>query len=130
MVADAQTVKVEVADPPDASVTLVTLRLALSPVDETDAVRETVPEKPLTLLTVMIVEISHPPRGTVTLEWFDEMVKSGVGLPLLKVAVCTLSGTGFGVPFAMLMHKGGLLVCVPHPVWKPRLVPELVPVIL
>ena len=127
MVVDAQIVKTEVADAPGARVTVDVLRVAVSPVG-VDVVKDTVPEKPLTLATVITVELSHPPRTIVTLAKLEEMVKSPPAL--LKTAVCVLSGTGPGVPFAMLTHRGGLLVCVPHPVWKDTLVPELVPVTL
>lgn len=100
----------------------------MSPAAETVAVRDTVPEKPFVLVTVIMVEPSHAPRATVTLATFEEIVKSPPAL--LKTAVCVLSGTGVGVPLAMLTHNGGLLVCVPQPVWKAKLVPELVPVML
>jgi hypothetical protein len=77
-----------------------------------------------------MVKLAEEPRFIVWLVGVAVMVKSGVAPLVLKIAVCTLSGTGVGVPFAMLTHKGGLLVCAPHPVWKPRLVPEVVPMIL
>jgi hypothetical protein len=89
----------------------------------------TVPLNPF-MPRIVMVKLADEPRFTVWLVGVAVIVKLGVAPLVLKIAVCTLSGTGFGVPFAILTHKGGLLVCVPHPVWKPRLVPELVPVIL
>lgn len=71
------------------------------------------------------------PAVTVWLFGKGVMVKSGCGGPLLKVAAWTVSGAGYGVPFATSTH-----VVVPEtldglqPVWKARLVPEVVPVML
>lgn len=56
-----------------------------------------------------------------------EIPKSGAWL-VEKVAVCTFSGTGVGVPFTIVTQRGGWLVGAvgePQPVWKPSAVPEL-----
>ncbi len=89
----------------------------------------TVPLKPFNPC-IAIVKVADEPRFMVWLVGVAVIVKSGAEAALLKTAVCVSSGTGDGVPFAMLTHKGGWLVCEPHPVWKPRLVPELLPVTL
>lgn len=59
-------------------------------------------------------------------------MKSGPA-PVENTAVCTFSGTGVGIPFAIVTQKGGWLVGAvgePQPVWKPSVVPELVAVTL
>jgi hypothetical protein len=50
-------------------------RVQVSPVGETDAVRLTVPEKPLRAVTVM-VELPGDPAGIVKLFGLEEMAKS------------------------------------------------------
>jgi hypothetical protein len=48
------TLRVDVADPPAVNVTLAGLSVAIAPAGEEVAVNETVPVKPLTLVTVMV----------------------------------------------------------------------------
>ncbi len=50
-------------------------------------------------------------------------------LALLKVAVWRLSGTGVGVPLAIVTQKLSLLVPV-QPVWYPIVVPLVPPTML
>lgn len=46
------------------------------------------------------------------------------------MAVCTLSDTGVGLPFAMVTHTLGLTLVAVHPVWKVIAVAELTLVML
>jgi hypothetical protein len=73
VLAGTETVKVELAEPPEVSVTFVGFR------DTTrleDAERLTVPVKPLRLVTV-IVESAEDPRGIVRNVGVAMMLKSG-----------------------------------------------------
>ena len=63
---------------------------------------------------------------------FADIMKSGVVL-VENVADSTASGTAIVEPLATVTQIGGSLVGAPvepQPVWKPRLVPEAVPVTL
>jgi hypothetical protein len=91
--------------------------------------RLTVPENPPKLARV-IVEVPEEMRGTLRLVGFAIIEKSGAAPELLKMAVCTVSGLGVGVPFVMVTHVFETLVGAGQPVWKPRGIPEVVPVIL
>src|ERR1700756_139992 len=89
--------------------------------------RVTVPENPPKLAMVM-VEVPEEPRGRVRLTGFALIEKSPV---VVKIAVCTVSGTGFRPPFAISTQ-----MVVPEtllgeqPVWKPRGMPEVRPAML
>ena len=88
-----------------------------------------VPENPPRLESV-IVDVPEELRWMLRLTGFAVIEKSG-GVPvLLKTAVCTVSGSGVGVPLAMVTHVLGTLVGAGQPVWKPRGIPEVVPVML
>jgi hypothetical protein len=90
--------------------------------------RVIVPENPPRLARVM-VEVAEEPRGMVSVTGFAVIEKSGV-VPVLKTAVCTVSGSGVGVPLAIVTHVLETLVGGGHPVWKPRGMPEVEPVTL
>jgi len=68
-------VSVDDADPPGLSVKLDGFKLAVSPLDDTDAERLIVPEKPARLLTVMVV-VAELPACAVTVVGLDDIVKS------------------------------------------------------
>ena len=89
--------------------------------------RLTVPLNLPRLLRV-IVEVIWELREMVRLVGLAVIVKSAV----LKTAVCTFSGTGVGVPFAIVTHVEVVptLVGVGQPVWNPRGVPEVAEVTL
>ena len=72
---EEETVSVEVADPPEARVTLVGLRDGVSPAGEAEAESDTVPEKPPRLDRV-IVEVAVAPAWMVRLMGLGEIVKS------------------------------------------------------
>ncbi len=65
------------ADPPDERVTLVGLTVAARPEGETEANKNTVPEK-LLRLARLTVEVADEPTGTLKLLGFAVRVKSGV----------------------------------------------------
>jgi hypothetical protein len=102
---------------------------AVTPRGATFTVRLIVPEKPLRLDRVT-VEVAEPTHPRVRLEGLAEMEKSGCPAPLVNVAAWTISGTGTGVPFAIVTQTPPLTLVFVQPVWKPRLVPEDVPVML
>jgi hypothetical protein len=70
-----QTVNVVVAEPPAASTTDDRPSVAVRPVGELEEVRDTVPLKLFTLVTVT-VEVAHEPAGIPKLLGVAEMVKS------------------------------------------------------
>ncbi len=72
------TVRVEVADVPEGTMTLAGLREGVGPDGETVAAKLTVPLKPLMLVTVM-VDVPDEPLRNVREEGFDAIVKSGIG---------------------------------------------------
>ncbi len=72
------TVRVEVADVPEGTMTLVGLREGVGPAGETVAAKLTGPLKPLMLVTVMVAVPDEPWRNVME-EGFDAIVKSGVG---------------------------------------------------
>ena len=61
---------------------------------------------------------------------FAVIEKSGAVPELLKTAVCTVSGSGVGVPLAIVTHVFETLVVPGQPVWNPSGVPDVVPVML
>jgi hypothetical protein len=71
-------VRVTVAEPPGASVTLVTLRVTAGPLGETVVVSVMVPEK-LPMLVRVIVDVAHEPATIVRDDGTGEMVKSWPG---------------------------------------------------
>jgi hypothetical protein len=85
-----------------------------------------VPENPAKLARVM-VEVPEEPRAMARVTGFAVIEKSPV---LLKTAVCTVSGSGVGVPLAIVTHVLETLVGGVQPVWKPRGVPVVEPVTL
>jgi len=91
--------------------------------------RVTVPENPPKLARV-IVEIPEELREMPRLVGFAVIEKSGAAPELLKMAVCTVSGSGFSDPFVIVTHVLGGTLVFEQPVWNPREVPEVVPVIL
>ena len=92
------------------------------------AVPETAPENPF-WLAMVIVTVPTLPFVIVIVEGLTERLKSGEDVVLLKTAVCMVSGSGFSDPFVMVTHVLETLVPV-QPVWKPRGVPDVVPVML
>jgi len=107
-------VRVEVLVCPDARVTLVGLSESPGPDGDTVAVKLTVPEKPLTLV-MLRVDVAEEPLVMVILFGVAAIVKSGAVL-VLKVAVCTVSGTGVAVPFVIVMHVLGETLVLVQPV--------------
>ncbi len=121
----------EVPLPPADSVTLGPLSEMAGPEGEIEAPRLMVPEKPAMLVTVS-VDVAEEPAVIVILIGFADITKSGVVL-VENTADSTDSGTAWVVPLAIVTQTGGSLVGAleePQPVWKPRLVLELVPVTL
>ncbi len=72
------TVRIEVADVPEGTMTLAGFREEVGPDGETVAAKFTVPLKLLTLVKVMVDEPDDPCRNERE-EGFDAIVKSGVG---------------------------------------------------
>jgi len=124
-----QKVRTVVAEVPEVREIPVLLRVAVGPDGETNEVSARVPLKPLMLVKVM-VDVVHDPVGVVRLEGLALMEKSGDGALLLNVAVWTVSGTGIGVPFAIVTHVPPLTLVLVQPVWNPTVVPGVVPVTL
>ncbi len=82
---DVQTLRVDVADPPDVTETTVGLKLVEGPAGEIVDDRVTLPLKPLTLVTV-IVEVAQEPCTMLRALGLAAMVKSGGGGLVLKEA--------------------------------------------
>lgn len=128
----AETVRTTELVPPALRTTLLKLRLAAGPwrtLGVRLGDRVTVPENPPKLVSV-IVEVPEELRLTLRLVGLAVIEKSGVAPELLKIAVCTVSGSGVGDPFTMVTHVFETLVGGVQPVWKPRGIPEVVPVML
>ncbi len=123
------TVRAVVAELPELMETNPLLRVAVSPNGETNVLKARVPLKPLRLAKVM-VDVAHEPGDVVRLVGLALMEKSGEGALLLKVAAWTISGTGIGVPFATVTHTPPLTLVLVQPIWNPRVIPGVVPVIL
>jgi hypothetical protein len=71
---------------PDASgVRVAAGAVAVTPALLLEAVRVTVPLKPLTPAKLTLVDVSVPPRGTVTLDWLRETLKSAGAMRTLMV---------------------------------------------
>ncbi len=66
------------AEPPDGTTTFDVARVAVIPGGPVDDDRVTVPENPLTLVTVM-VSLEEPPAMIVRLPGVANIVKSGFG---------------------------------------------------
>jgi hypothetical protein len=111
------------------STILVKFSAQVRPAGEADDARLTVPVKPLRGATVM-VEDPNVPAVVVMATGLGAMEKSGAATLLPNVAVWAVSGTGIGVPFAIVTHTPPLTLVFEQPVWKPRFVPEVVPVML
>jgi hypothetical protein len=103
-----------------ARVTLDGLRLTVIPAGETAVVRLTAPEKLLTLVMLRI-EVAELPAVIVMLLGLAFITKSGI-VPVLKVAVWTVSGTAVGDPLVMVTQVGESLV-FEQPVWNPTGIP-------
>jgi hypothetical protein len=88
-----------------------------------------VPANPFKLARV-IVEVAEELRGMPRLTGFADIEKSGAVPEVLKTAVCTVSGSGFSVPFVIVTHVFETLVGGVQPVWKTRGIPEVVLVML
>src|SRR5260370_10206703 len=116
-------VRIVVAEPAVAIVRLETLKVRVGPVGLTAAVRATVPAKLLTLVIVMVDEAEEPAL-MLRLLGLAVIAKSGAEL-LENVAVCTLSGSGVGVPLAIVTQGFATLVLPEQPVWNPRGMPEV-----
>jgi len=80
-----QTVRVDVAVPPDGTETTVGLKLVDGPAGEIVDVRLTLPLNPLTLVTV-IVEVAQEPWMMLMTLGLAAMVKSGGGGLVVKEA--------------------------------------------
>ncbi len=104
------------------------LRETPGPDGDIAAARFTVPVKPLTLV-MLIVDTAEEPAVIVMLVGLAASAKSGAVL-VLKVAVCTVSGTGDAVPFVIVTHVFGETLVLLQPVWNPRGIPLVVPVTL
>jgi hypothetical protein len=85
----------------------------------------TSPEKPPMLVMFRMMKLDEP-GVSVTGPIGNIVVRENVGTSV-KVAVCTCSGFGVGVPLATVTHVFATLVFV-QPVWNPIVVPEAVPV--
>ena len=84
------------------------------------------------MLAMLSVDVAEDPAVIAILLGFAVRTKSGVVL-VENVADSTASGTAIVEPLATVTQTGGSLVGAlgePQPVWKPRLVPEAVPVTL
>lgn len=88
--------------------------------------RVIVPENPPKLARVTVEELEEL-RGMVRVTGFAVIEKSPA---LLKTAVCTVSGSGVGVPLAMVTQIPPETLVLEQPVWKPRGIPEVRPVML
>lgn len=88
-------------------------------------VRLTVPAK-LPMLFRVIVEEAWEPRCSNRLAGFTDIVKS----PVVKTAVRAISGSGFTLPFVMVMQVLLTLVGGVQPVWYPIVVPPVAAVTL
>ncbi len=82
---DVQTVRVDVADPPDGTETTIMLKLVDGPLGEIVDDRVTLPLKPLRLVTV-IVDVAQEPCTMVRALGLAAMAKSGGGALVLKEA--------------------------------------------
>ena len=114
-----------------ARVTLDRLRVTGRPGGDTTVVRLTVPEKPLMLVRLR-ANVAEEPAVIVRLLGFVDRTKLGVVM-VENMADSTASGTALGEPLATVTQTGGSLVGAvgePQPVWKPRVVPDVVLVML
>jgi hypothetical protein len=98
-------------------------RLAARFEDDIDAVRLTVPAKPLMLVRLSVV-VAVEPGLILRFAGLAAITKSGVVL-VEKMAVWMVSGTGFGVPLAIVTQTLGVTLVPEHPVWNPSGVPVL-----
>ena len=128
MEVEVETVRVAVIVCPDASVTLAGLSESPGPDGDIVADKFTVPEKLLTLV-MLRVDVAEEPAVIVKLVGFAVSAKSGAVL-VLKVAVCTVSGTEVAVPLTIVTHVFGETLVLLQPVWNPRGIPFVVPVTL
>lgn len=124
-------VRVELADPSGGTVTMLGLILQVGQKSARHAggsVKVTVPLKPFTLV-IVIVENAEDPGATV---WDAGLALITKSVPVLveNRALCIVSGTGLGVPFAIVTQTPPGTLVFEQPVWKPRLVPKVVPVML
>ena len=84
------------------------------------------------MLVMLSVDVAEKPAVIVILLGFVDSTKSGVML-VENIAVWIASGTALSEPLATVTQIGGLLVEAvgePQPVWKLRLVADVVPVML
>lgn len=95
---------------------------------ETLDVRATVPENPLTLIT-LIREVAEEPTLIAMTLGFAEIEKSGV-VPVLKVAACTVSERGLTAPLTMETQTLIETLVLEQPVWNPSGIPDVLPVTL
>ena len=107
---------------------LAGLRLIDRLVEDIVAASKTVPEKPLTPVTIK-VDVAVCPGLMLRLLALTAITKSGVVL-VENVAVWTVSGTGVGVPFVSVTHAPPPTLVPVQPVWNLRAIPEVVPVTL
>jgi hypothetical protein len=80
------TLSVEVADPPEDTVTEFGLTVSCGPRGEGEAVRETVPENP-SILVKLIMTLPDDPGATVSEEGLKVILKSGITTETVTVAV-------------------------------------------
>ena len=84
---------------------------------ETLVERLIVPVNPFWLVRIMF-DVPDDPFISIMLGLLAEMAKSGP--VLLKLAVCTVSGSGFMLPLAMVTHVVvPLTLLEEQPVWNP-----------
>ena len=113
------------------SVTLDGLRVTGRLAGDTEVVKLTMPEKPLMLVRLR-ANVTEEPAVIVTLLGFVDRTKLGVVM-VENMADSIASGTALGEPLATVTQTDGSLVGAvgePQPVWKPRVVPDVVLVML
>ena len=112
-------------------VTLEVLRVTGRLGGDTAVVRLTMPAK-LLMLVMLRANVAEDPAVIVRLLGFADRTKLGV-VTVENMADLTASGTALGEPLATVTQTGGSLVGAvgePQPVWKPRVVPDVVLVML
>ena len=128
MLLAVEIVTVAVAEPLAGTVRLETFKVTVGPVGLTATLRVTEPVKLLTLV-IVTVDVAEEPALMLRLLGLTVVAKSGAEL-FENVAFWTLSGSGVGVPLAIVTHVFGDTLVFEHPVWNPRGMPEVVAVTL
>lgn len=127
---DVETVRVTDVLPPEESATLVELRVVPGecPVKGARTVDRLMVPANATLVRV-IVDVDVELRVIVRLDGLAAIVKSPI-VPVVNVAVWTVSGTGVGVPLTIVTQTLGLTLEFEHPVWNCRGIPPVAAVTL